>query len=168
MDQQFNLRDVVRGVLHETDLTDPGDVAGAVLVRIPARKSREALSQALRQYVRVVIGQTRMDHPAEPDTAGPSKPRYHSWKVAGIRDYWDDWQRQLRQRMHGAGEWKMLGDFTYEDLIAAAAERRALAERNAAAADQFQRWADLLIEYDVTRFGDLPADVQASALRRAA
>lgn len=160
----FKLRHLVRDVLRTSTLADPGDIAEEVLRRIPTRQVRVALAQALRLYVRQVNSEERISHRGEPATEAQAPNR--SAKVSGIRD---GWQKRLRDRVHvGKGEWKFLAACTYDDLLAAAAERRELAERNQAWARQYDTWARLLTEHDVKTFGDLPTEAQMSALGRAA
>ncbi len=154
------LRRLVRDVLTESDEADPGTLADAVLARIPKAQVRQALAQTLRLYVRQVISETRTGSNA------PLPAPMGSAKVAAIRD---GWQRRLHDRVHvGGGEWKLLAACTYDDLLAAAGERRDLAERNAAWARVYDSWARLLTEYDVVTFGDLPVEEQAAALGSAA
>ena len=157
----FILRHLVREVLADTDAADPGEIAGQVMARIPPRMIRVALSQALRLYVRQVISETRTGN--NPPSASPIQP---SLKVAAIRD---GWQRRLRDRVHvGDSAWKMLADCTYDDLLAAAAERRQLADRNNAWARTYDAWARLMTEAGVTTFGELPAEILMQTLGRAA
>lgn len=157
----FVLRQLVRDVLAENESADPGEVAEAVMGRIPRGMVRVALAQSLRLYVRQVISETRTARPPAPTPATGK-----SLKVAAIRD---GWQRRLQDRVHvGSSEWKFLADCTYDDLLAAAAERRELADRNNAWARQYAEWARLLTEHDVATFGDLPAEEQMHALGRAA
>jgi hypothetical protein len=159
----FVLRHIVRDVLRNSTLADPGDIATEVLRRIPARQTRDALEQALRLYVRQVISEQRT---ASQPTPLPTRKNGKSWKVTGVRD---GWQKRLRDRVHiGASQWKFLADCSYEDLLAAAAERRQLAERNQAWARTYDAWARMLVEHDVQRFGDLPAEALMAALGRAA
>jgi hypothetical protein len=147
-------------VLNSSTIADPGVIADEVLRRVPSRMVKQALQQALRLYVRQVISEVRITRPP-----APSSPA-RSAKVSAIRD---GWQRRLRDRIHcGNGNWKFLAECTYEDLLAAAGERRELAERNMAWARQYDEWARLLTEHDVATFGDLPAEAQMSALGRAA
>lgn len=158
---EFVLRHVVQKVLADTNEADPGKLAGLVMARIPKAQIRVALSQALRLYVRQVISEARNGGSA---TVTPIRPNA-SAKVAAIRD---GWQRRLRDRVHVADSWKLLADCTYDDLLAAAAERRTLADQNNARARQFDGWARLVNEYDAATFADLPAEVQMQALGRAA
>lgn len=162
MNQPFILRHVVRDVLTDTDLADPGDLADVVLERIPSEHVHDALSQTLRIYVRQVISEVRNSGPAV--NVAPIRPNL-SWKVAGIRD---GWQRQLDNRVHIGDGWKLLRNCSYDDLLAAAAERRDLADRNMARARQYDAWACLLSDNGAETFGDLPAEVQMQALGSAA
>jgi hypothetical protein len=160
---EFNLRGLVREVLRSSTIADPGAVAVEVLKRIPSRMHKAALGQALRLYVRQVISEERISHRSEP--AAAHQPPARSAKVAGIRD---GWQKRLRDRVHCNGTWKFLAACTYDDLLAAAAERRQLADRNQAWARQYDAWARLLTEHDAETFGDLPTEAQMSALGSAA
>lgn len=160
----FNARALVRDVLHTSTLADPGDVAEEVFKRIPEEDHAEALRQLLRLFVRQVISEERISHgPAAPVTSTVNSGR--SRKVRAIRE---DWQRRLDDRLHGQSEWKLLRDCTYEDLTAAAAERRDLAARNEAWARTYDEWARLLTEHDVKTFGELPAAVLQDTLGAAA
>lgn len=155
----FVLRHLVRDVLDSTSEADPGVLAGLVLATIPRGKTREALAQTLRIYVRQVITESRSVNA----TVTPISP---SVKVAAIRD---GWQQRLGDRVHvGESHWKLLRDCTYEDLLSAAEERRQLADQNQARARMFDAWARLLTDHNVKTFGDLPTDVQAHAVGRAA
>ena len=162
---EFNLRTIVRATLSETSDADPGVVAEQVLAAIPRARTRDALEQTLRLFVRQIISEQRVS--SRPST--PSNVRTiptTSAKVAAVRD---GWQKRLRDRVHvGDGAWKFLGECTYADLLSAAAERRDLAERNAAWARQYDSWARLLTEHDVETFAELPLTVQADVLGRAA
>jgi hypothetical protein len=160
---ELSLRGLVRDVLRDSTIADPGVIAEEVLRRVPRGALKAALSQALRLYVRQVISEERISRTTSLTVnTRPAK----SAKVTAIRD---GWQRRLRDRVHvGKGEWKFLAACTYEDLLAAASERRELAERNNAWARQYDAWARLLTEHDVQTFGELPVEAQASALGRAA
>ena len=155
----FNLRSLVQEVLRSSTMTDPGDLADEVLRRIPAKHHKAALQQTLRLFVRQVNSEVRISRQTAP--ASPAT----STKVAAIRD---GWQRRLRDRVHCNGQWKFLADCNYEDLLAAATERRQLADRNMAWARQYDTWARLLTEHDVATFGELPVEAQMSALGAAA
>ena len=160
----FILRTLVREVLRDSTIADPGTIADEVLRRIPRGAMRSALQQALRLYVRQVISEERISR-ANPGVPVATKPA-RSTKVTAIRD---GWQRRLRDRVHtGKGEWKFLAACTYGDLLAAAAERRELADRNSAWARTYDAWARLLPKYGVSTFGDLPVEALAAALGRAA
>lgn len=157
------LRQLVREVLRESESADPGEVAEQVRARIPKAQLASALSQSLRLYVRQVNSEIRVgNHGPAPTPIQANR----SAKVAAIRD---GWQRRLRDRVHvGDGTWKFLADCGYDDLVAAASERRVLADRNQAWAHTYESWARLLTEHDVATFAELPMETQASALGRAA
>lgn len=157
----FNLRHLVQEVLNSSTMADPGQVADEVMRRVPRGMVRVALSQTLRLFVRQIISETRISHSGDLSPTAPSTSR----KVAAIRD---GWQRRLRDRVHCNGQWKFLADCNYEDLLAAASERRELADRNMAWARQYDAWARLLTEHDVATFGELPVEAQMSALGAAA
>ena len=160
----FILRTLVREVLRDSTIADPGTIADEVLRRIPRGAVRTALQQTLRLYVRQVISEERISR-RDPNASVTTKPA-RSAKVTAIRD---GWQRRLRDRVHtGKGEWKFLAACTYDDLLAAAAERRELADRNNAWARTYDAWARLLSEHEVSTFGDLPVEALAAALGRAA
>ncbi len=156
----FHLRNLVGEIVRDSAATDPGDLVTEVIARIPKKKVADALKQTMRLYVRQVISETRPIGGGEPPVAATS------WKVTAIRD---GWQRQLTNRLHvGAGKWKRLADCTYDDLLAVAAERRDLAERNGVWARTYESWARLISEAGVDTFGELPVERQAAALGRAA
>lgn len=161
---ELNLRHMVREVLRDSTIADPGQVADEVMRRIPRGALKVALAQTLRLFVRQVISEERIGNNGSDAPVTTKAAR--SAKVTGIRD---GWQRRLHDRVHvGKGEWKFLAACTYEDLLAAAGERRDLAERNKAWARTYDAWARLLTEYGVATFGDLPVEAQAAALGRAA
>lgn len=190
----FNVRQLIRDVLRSTTLAEPADVSAEVMRRIPADKMQVALAQVLRDVVREMIRSERAGNnsltvsdgapaakpplPVAPPTARfsapspdqngePEAPRVpnRSVKVSAIRD---GWQKRLHDRVHVSGSWKLLRYCTYEDLLFAAAERRDIADSNAAAARQYDAWARLINEHDVATFGDLPAEALMSALGQAA
>lgn len=163
---EFNLRQVVRDVLRESDEADPGVIAGQVIARIPKSAYGAALSQAMRLFVRQVVSETRTSN-APPSNVRPIRPTpSKSWKGQGIRD---NWQRRLKDRVHvGRSEWKLLGQCTYADLMAAASERQELADRNRAWARQYRAYASAVEEAEVETFADLPAEVQMHLLGGAA
>ena len=160
----FNLRQTVRDMLTESDVADPGRIAEMVMVRIAPDDHATALSQALRLFVRQVISETRTGN--APTNVTPILSRGRSWKATGIRD---GWQRRLNDRIHvGDSDWKLLGDCTYDDLIAAASERQQLADRNAAWARTYRAFAAALRDTGAATFRELPAEQQMHLLGGAA
>lgn len=160
-DSTFSLRALIREVGRTSLVADPGLLADDVYRRIPAEDRDAALQQALRQSVRQVMSEERM----QTQITAPSSPGT-SAKVQGIRDHW---QRALRDRLNvGEGVWKFLADCTAEDLIFAAEQRREQASRNRAKAAQFDTLRQQLDEHGVDRVGDLPANVLVTSLGRVA
>lgn len=161
----FNLRDLAKQVLAESNASDPGALTDELLDRIPADLRIEALRQCLRSFMLQTITQQRMANPISPSANMPSKaPK--SWKVRAIRE---GWQRALENRMHVAeGQWKKLRDCTHEDLMFAASQRQQMADRNAAIARSLHGLAALLTEHQAATVNDLPVEIQMQALGAAA
>lgn len=154
----INLRKLVAAVLDASETTDPTTLAREIAAKVPARSLRAYLAEALAPYVREQIQHARSAANAARETPGPSR----SSKVAAIRS----WSRkQLRERYHvGYGVWKFLGDFTYEDLVFAASERRQHAARNMAKAAQFDQLAELVRARGVATVAELAeADLEQVA-----
>lgn len=155
----FVLRHMVRDILADSDTADPGALADLVLAAIPRNQVRAALAQTLRLYVRQVISEERIGN--APSNVSPIKPSPSS-KVAAIRE---GWQRRLDDRLHvGDSQWKLLRDCTADDLDAVAAERRLLADKNAAWARTYSEWARRVREADVETFGALPVETLMQTL----
>jgi hypothetical protein len=154
----MNLRKLVAETLESSAALTPSDLAAEVAAQIPARKVREVLAEALTPYVHQVIQHNRSlpaDH-TQRESQSQVVGGNPSSKVAAIRD----WSRaQLRQRYHvGRGEWKFLGDFTFEDCMFAAQERREMAARNAAKAELFEALAERMKTAGAGTVSDLPVD----------
>jgi hypothetical protein len=154
----MNLRKLVAETLESSAALTPSELAAEVAAQIPARKMREILAEALTPYVHQVIQQHRslaVDH-SQRDTHQGAVGGSPSSKVAAIRD----WSRvQLQQRYHvGNRKWKFLGDFTFEDCMFAAQERREQAARNAAKAELFEALAERMKTAGAGTVSDLPVD----------
>ncbi|MFJ9771151.1 hypothetical protein ACIRVF_07900 [Kitasatospora sp. NPDC101157] len=184
MEDDFNLRKLIREVLNTSTMPDPHDVAREVLRRIHDDDLRTALSQCLSDVVREQIRagrngdgggpplppmptpaagrpQTptvRLVDPAPINTAKVPQAQ-RSAKVAAYRAFGQQW---LRERMYVSGDprgWKFMGDCTFDDLMFAAAQRRDQAARTTAVAERCERLAALLHTHGVTLVKELPADV---------
>jgi len=152
----FDLQQLVKDVLENSELNDPRDIAAEVSRQTPSKVLREAYEIALVDYVRnVSINNTR----SNPIIRGRT-PRIKtgSAKRIGIRDWW---QRAMRDRVYIDSNqkiWKPLGDCGFDDLMLAADSRRAKADAINAKADQFERLANLLKEYGVDCVSELPRE----------
>jgi hypothetical protein len=153
---QFSLHDLIRLELDASTSPDPGVIAHAVVGQIPDEHLREALTQTLRATVREVIRSTRIENPPP-----QMRPPNRSAKVAAIREMW---RHHLRERYSVAGSWTFLGDMTYDDLMTAAEERMDLAKKNEAQADRLRHYASLIVQHQVSAFGQLPPAVLQAAL----
>lgn len=88
--------------------------------------------------------------------AAPKPAPARSAKVAGIREWW---RAELKNPIHvGEKQWLPLGDCGFDELMFAAAERRDMAERNAARAKSFTRLAEAVRAAGVERVRDLPVN----------
>jgi hypothetical protein len=167
----FDIRLAVRGVINETDLESPEEIAAKVAEQVPPRQLRSVLSLVLRDFVRVELGRSRRG--AEQDVAAsvhlsqhepteqqPPPPHVPSAKRAAIVEYAQRW---LRQRVSVADEWKMVGDCTAADCEAIADEREQNAARNAAAALLWRARAELLRQHKAARLADLPVPALTEA-----
>jgi hypothetical protein len=161
----FDLKAVTRQVIASTD--DPwtlDDLIDAVDAQTPARVRREAYRQALREFVRVVMGQhervvAEVDEPddeteLESDVRRPVPDNVATSRVALLR-------AGYRARIHAApGIWKRLGDCTPDEVEFAAQENRRMAAANTAMADRYERLAKLMRDVGAATVADLdPADV---------
>lgn len=146
----YDLRQVVREFLDETDLTDFREMAEQLATEMPAKQLRAALADALPSLISTINQQRRMSNPI---LTGSNPTR--SAKVAGIAAMH---AAALHALVHvGGGANKHLGDCGYDDLMFAAEERREHARRNAAKADQYEALAIRLRASGVDRVADLPA-----------
>ena len=75
-----------------------------------------------------------------------------SSKVAAIRDRHIDY---FSQRVFANGVWRMLGDGSPEDVLDLAAQRREVAARNAAKAEEFEALHARMVAAGVARARDL-------------
>ncbi|MFJ4847569.1 hypothetical protein [Streptomyces sp. NPDC088733] len=155
----FNLRQIVRDVLAASTMADPRDLAAEVYGRIPPDDYGTALAQCLPDVVREQIRQSRnLTTAPMAETPGGRAAPARSAKVSGIRAMW---AQRLRERIHigpAASDWRLLGDCGFDELMFAAAERRELAVRNAAKAEEYQELAEALRTAGVGRVRDLPAE----------
>lgn len=136
-------------ILDTSALSDPREIAEKLIGDIPSRQLRAALAEVLPQYVRVLMTNDRRSDPgrhSQPGSQTRSAPGSERWRAAaGV----------LASRFCPAGEWKPLRDCTRDDVLALVAERRDLAAKNAAVADQFERLHQLMSDRGVSTVGEL-------------
>lgn len=146
-----NLRKIVAAVLDTSATTDPAHLAQEIAQKVPARSVRACLAESLAPYVREQIHHRRMHNPILADTQRKQSAR--SSKVAAIRD---GWAAALRDLFLAEDGWKPLGEFTFEDLVFAANDRRKKAQENLAKADRFDALAERLRAAGVDTVAELP------------
>lgn len=162
MAEPFNLTQLIRQVLDETDLAEPTAIAEKVAAMVPPKHRLAALQQALPTFVRVTVTRNRgpMAQAAARQTGRTQSAR--SAKVAAIRQAAPAWKRALRERIHvGRGRWELLGKCSYDELMFAVTERRHIAAQVNGAADRYEKVAVAVSEYGVSTPEDLPESVLA-------
>ncbi|MGN8689856.1 hypothetical protein ACTND8_08130 [Atopobiaceae bacterium HCP3S3_F7] len=143
----------IRRLLDNTELSNPHDVAGALLneldntLPIAARADlyRATLAEVLPTYVGVEFSRTRMLNPVAVvvDDVTPVREPAGSAKVAACRN---DWNARKNTPVWLPNGWKRLADCTADDLLALAATLRDRAEKVAAKAAWYEALADALPE----------------------
>lgn len=156
----LNLHALIREIADGSSLRGPREIAAKVAENIPTKHVRAALAEALVAYVREELTRARAIHPVTPAAGNVNSGR--SSKVAAIRDAW---RRTLAGQFHvGAGQWERLADCSYEQVAFLATERRDQAERNAAAADMFERLGKAMRKHAATVVADVPESTLAQIL----
>lgn len=153
----YDVREAIRAVVEDSDLTDPGDIAAKVVEQIPSRDLRPVLALVLREYVRTQLHsferwRTRLE-------GEESQRPNRSAKREAIRA----WARVLRKPVAVEDNvWKQFGECTVEDLRFLAVDRRQNAAESIAAAERFEKYTAAVDECGVEVVADLPDDVIAS------
>lgn len=152
----MNLRSLVTQVLKSSVLADPEDIAAEVMRRIQPGSERDALAQALPTFVRTTISSQRSSLGSTPTPPIPGQGVAFHQRGVSVRE---GWQRALRDReMDPHDGWIFLGDATVENLERMAARRDQQAAANHTKARRLRALAAALVEHDVERVKDLPAD----------
>ena len=163
---EFDLRALVRQVATETSLRGPEEITAKVVEMVPDKHLRAALLLTLPDTVRRVLFQDRQPveryaRQTEKQTAG----NVNSARSSMSKRIREGWRRTLAGQFHiGHGQWKVLGECTYDEVMFLSAERQAHAEANAAAAAMFARLAAAMKRRKATTAGDLPEKVLVELL----
>jgi hypothetical protein len=153
----------VRRLQVSTGSSDPRELAEKLLAELTAAELRSALAEVLPEYVRQVMKSGRNKATAAPSQSSPSSP---SWRVAPVRDWYEQLMAQPIDVSGGQGRWKSLRECTRDELLTVAQHRRETAARNVATAKKYEALARVLPASKSV--GDLPADTVASVFGRAA
>jgi len=157
----FSLRALVREVI-ESGVIGPEAVAAEVAGRVNNKLLRDALGEALVVYARHEID---LDRRGNVILSGAGQGNSgQSSKVAAIREHAERWRRALADQVNTADGYKVLGECTYDDLMFAAEQRRAVAARTLAKADQFESLALLLKRHGAETVAELPETVLADEM----
>jgi len=152
----IDLHALVDRVLDETDLVPSEDITRKVIKLLREDQLRDALYITLLVFVRQRMSfrhnRTGVKAASNPNLP-PIKIVGRSAKVSGYR-HWAPW---LRGRYDSIQQ--MLGNCTQDNLLTLIKERRTHAADTNAAADRLQKIYNAMIEHDVQRVIDLPADV---------
>lgn len=158
MTESFDLRAAVAYLLDTTDLTDPGEIAAKLLADMDLNQRAQAFEQVAEMAVSVYLTRDRMSSATAAPAPGGRPSRSKARMVA------DWWKTELRKRYRGAEGWLMLGEFSADDHVFAAAERHQRAAAISANAGWHERCAEAMRAAGVDRFDDLPADVLADLI----
>ena len=153
-----DLRAAVREFAATSDLSDPAEIAEAMLADTTAAVRKAWLSEALPSVVREVISSQR-NSVLNSTFRAPRRMPSRSAKVSGVRDWWT---ALMEQRIAVGEEWKPFGDLTADDLDVVVAVREQKAERTLAQAQKYRTLQGLLSQHGVSLVRDLPADVLQS------
>lgn len=147
---------IIRELLATTELTDPAEVAEAALAEMSEEDKAEALRPLMREAARQAMGAQRSGRASDAPVQIERTP-LKSRKLASARTFA---ARFLSHRFYaGEAGWKLLADATSTDLVAAAQERRSLAEANAREADWYEKLSKALETHQATTLSELPAEV---------
>lgn len=158
----FDLHAVVRSVTETSGLLGPREIAAKVAENVAQKHLRQALAVALVPFVREELTRRRAPAPLAPRPATSNRNSARSPKVRAVREAW---RKVLAGQVHvGRGQWQVLADCSYENVLFLATERHETARRTAASGDRFQRLADAMKKHKVGRVSELPDAVLAEIL----
>lgn len=159
----FDLHALVRSVTETSGLLGPREIAAKVAENVPRAKLRDALAAALVPFVREDLTRLRATAPIGPRPSAPSnRNSARSPKVRAVREAW---RKVLAGQVHvGHGQWQVLADCSYDNVVFLANERHEVARRTAASGDRFERLASAMKKHKVSRVSELPESVLAEIL----
>lgn len=149
----FNPLDAAHDILVETRIADPDRIAELVFESTPKREIAQAYKLVLRRVVMDAIRLANMSAGRADCDAVPT-PVNSSSRLRAIRGHHI---AKLDQRVLANGQWKLLGDCTYDDVMDLAAQRHAVATRNALKAAEFEKLAAQMLEFGAKTVRDLEA-----------
>lgn len=170
--ETITLAQFVRQHLDNTTEVDPRKIAAAVATETPDSLLHEFYHQALVEYVRIKVGQSRLSAiRATRDTDDNAPTSIQQETVNGVRRparsakrlvAASAWARALQASIYVAGERKKFGSCTTDDLSHVVAGYQARIEQNAHWADYYSAVQSLMLKHNVETVADLPAAVAAT------
>lgn len=157
-----SVRDRVRELLADTDLSDPHDIADALLGQLKGRSTRDALAECLPQYVRIVLARERWSD--RPDLAKEQADAHHDAARSSRSSKWAAARSLFRQPIY-AGQWRQLGELTVEEITWLVDDRDRQAKELMIARDRWSALRDLMTRRKASKVAELPEDEVAEVLR---
>lgn len=163
----FDLRKAIRVIASERDEWDLDTLTDLVIKATPRNQVAASYRLALRDFIRVEIGNPRHDdsrpgqgtYDDHMSLAGAASLPNHARSRAALA------RAGFRLRVHvGPGSWKSIEVCTAAELLYAAAECDRMAEFNARRADQYRSLVKLLEEHGATTVGDLSTEIVEKVL----
>lgn len=143
----FNPLEAAHKVLLDTRIADPDQIAELVFQATPKRLMAHAYRSLLRGVAREAIRLANMSAGEENDVAPQPSSRLRAIRAQHLAE--------LDQRVFANGEWKLLGDCTIPDFLDLAAQRRQIAAKNTAKAEQYEKIAARMAEYGAETYREL-------------
>lgn len=151
----FNLRETIREIAMTRDEWDLSALVNATHVATPRDEIDAAYREALREIVRVELGNAKTSRPGHRaiDTHAANAGAGHNH--AGSRTALA--RAGFRRQIHAASDtWKSLLSCTADELTYAAEECERMASANAASAERYRRLVKLMIEHGAAIVAELP------------
>lgn len=146
----LNLSAIARSVVRESSSPDPDAMVALFVAQIDPSEYAEAIRVLARDYIRQAIRvQREALNGGAPNSTG-------SRKVAAAREAW---KRLLDspEYIPSAG-WIFLRDASREQVLEMAGVRAEKSKELAAAAKQYRRIAEVMVEHGAAQVADLPDD----------
>lgn len=169
------LDELIEEVITDTKIKNPADIAAAVFGKLSEDSYEDVLRVTLKAYVSRYIVLRRVPDPIPADptpvveapddllsddvqkiVADDKKRKAVALGSRRIEVYKLQWKKKLEDRVYNGTEYKIFGDFTAEDLRAAADALRAQASAFQGKADYYDKLAEKIDGKKLSDFADDP------------